>query len=134
MVDSMPGTAILLIEDTEDLGEMIRDILAMEGFEVTWARNGSEGLEFFRRNGPRLVITDIVMPVMNGLDVVKFIRTSANDNNVPIIILSAKTSPEDLAAGLAAGASLYLKKPCGGHEIVSAVRTLLSQNDKTQNG
>jgi len=130
----MSGTAILLIEDTEDLGEMIRDILMMEGFEVTWARNGSLGLEQFARTQPKLIITDVVMPVMSGLEVVKAIRAQPEHRSVPIIILSAKTSPEDQTLGYEAGANLYLKKPCSGPEIVAAVRSLISQANNHGHG
>jgi DNA-binding response OmpR family regulator len=117
---------ILLIEDTEDLGEMIVDILTMEGFMVTWAKDGLQGLSLFNENIPHLVITDVIMPNVNGLAVVQKIRGEQHGKKMPIIILSAKASPEDEEAGYKAGATMYLKKPCTSKLLISTVRTLLS--------
>lgn len=120
---------ILLIEDTEDLGEMIVDILTMEGFTVTWAKDGLHGLALFNQNIPHLVITDIIMPHINGLEVVRKIREQQG-KKMPIIILSAKASPEDEEAGYKAGADKYLKKPCASSVLVDTILTLLSDYSK----
>jgi DNA-binding response OmpR family regulator len=120
---------ILLIEDTEDLGENIRDVLRMEGFDVVWARDGQEGFNTYREINPGLIVTDIVMPLMNGLEVVREVRAAekqANTSSIPIIILSAKATPEDQAEGLAAGANIYLKKPCSIDNLMKAVRSLIT--------
>jgi DNA-binding response OmpR family regulator len=120
---------ILLIEDTEDLGENIRDVLHIEGYDVEWARNGKVGYETYREINPDLIITDIIMPLMNGLEVIREVRTFEKQTNatpVPIIILSAKATPEDQAEGLAAGANLYLKKPCSIVNLLSSVHTLIT--------
>lgn len=120
---------ILLIEDTEDLGENIRDVLRMEGFDVVWARDGQAGFNTYREINPGLIVTDIVMPLMNGLEVVREVRAAekqANASSIPIIILSAKATPEDQAEGLAAGANIYLKKPCSIDNLMKAVRSLIT--------
>jgi DNA-binding response OmpR family regulator len=120
---------ILLIEDTEDLGENIRDVLRMEGFDVVWARDGQAGFNTYREINPGLIVTDIVMPLMNGLEVVREVRAAekqANTSSIPIIILSAKATPEDQAEGLAAGANIYLKKPCSIDNLMKAVRSLIT--------
>ncbi|MBI3220045.1 MAG: response regulator [Bacteroidetes bacterium] len=115
---------ILLIEDTEDLGEMICDILAMEGFEIIWAKDGRMGIDFFHTQKPDLIITDMIMPVLSGLEAIKYIRAEAA-SSIPIIILSARSSPEDQKSGLDAGASLYLRKPCSNSLLVESVWKLL---------
>ncbi len=117
---------ILLIEDTESLGEIICEILTLEGFEVTWARDGQEGLELFSKVKPDLVITDLVMPRLNGLEVIGRIRVSHAAETFPVIILSARTSPEDLDAGYKAGANVYLKKPCQSKVLIDTIRELLA--------
>lgn len=122
---------ILLIEDTEDLGENIRDVLSIEGFDVVWARNGKAGFDTYREINPDLIVTDIIMPLMNGLEVVREVRTSekqAGASAIPIIILSAKATPEDQAEGLAAGANIYLKKPCSIDNLLRAVRSLITND------
>jgi DNA-binding response OmpR family regulator len=122
---------ILLIEDTEDLGENIRDVLRMEGFDVVWARDGQAGFTTYREINPDLIVTDIVMPLMNGLEVVREVRAAEKQTStspIPIIILSAKATPEDQAEGLAAGANIYLKKPCSIDNLMKAVRSLITTN------
>lgn len=122
-------TRILLIEDTEDLGENIRDVLRMEGFNVVWARNGKIGLDTYHEINPDLIVTDIIMPLMNGLEVVREVRAFEKQTGVspiPIIILSAKATPEDHAEGLAAGANIYLKKPCSIDNLMKSVRSLIA--------
>ncbi len=123
----MKNFQILLIEDTIDLGEMIVDILTMEGFRVTWAKDGSQGLAFFYQDKPHLVITDVIMPNINGLEVVQKIREQ-DGKKMPIIILSAKASPEDEEAGYRAGANMYLKKPCNSEVLVSTIAMLLADH------
>lgn len=122
---------ILLIEDTEDLGENIRDVLSIEGFDVVWARNGKAGFDTYREINPDLIVTDIIMPLMNGLEVVREVRASEKQTGtspIPIIILSAKATPEDQAEGLAAGANIYLKKPCSIDNLLKAVRSLITSD------
>jgi DNA-binding response OmpR family regulator len=117
---------ILLIEDTEDLGEMIVDLLMMENYQVTWAKNGEEGLQCYAQQQPDLVITDVIMPGIDGLELVKEIRINKNlKNPVPIIIMSAKASPEDVEAGYYAGANVYLTKPCSSTILINSIKTLL---------
>ncbi|GCC53270.1 response regulator [Chryseotalea sanaruensis] len=121
---------ILLVEDTEDLGENIRDILKMEGYHVRWERNGLAGMDAFSQERPDLIISDIVMPNLNGLDLIRKIRLAEGDNNIPIIILSAKATPEDQQKGMDAGATAYLKKPCKSAELTDTVRELLNPENK----
>lgn len=119
---------ILLVEDTEELGENIRDVLTFEGLDVTWTKDGLLALEAMNKNKPDLIITDIVMPRMNGLELINHVR-AAGLSNTPIIILSAKASPEDRASGLAAGATFYLKKPCSSEQLVEVIKSLLLAED-----
>lgn len=121
---------ILLVEDTEDLGENIRDILKMEGYAVRWERDGLSGLNAFNQQRPDLIISDIVMPHLNGLDLIQKIRHSERSNTLPIIILSAKATPEDQQKGMDAGATAYLKKPCKSTELTDMVRLLLNRENK----
>jgi DNA-binding response OmpR family regulator len=121
---------ILLVEDTEDLGENIRDILKMEGYHVRWERNGLAGMDAFSQERPDLIISDIVMPNLNGLDLIRKIRLTEGENNIPIIILSAKATPEDQQKGMDAGATAYLKKPCKSTELTDTVRELLNRENK----
>ena|SRR6478736_6394697 len=119
---------LLLMEDTEDLGEIMCEVLKMAGYNVIWAKDGKSGLQLFDENNFDLVITDMVMPQLNGLEVVTAIRSNQKNSRVPIIILSARSSIEDERSGIEAGASLYLKKPCSNSVLIDSLKLLLKQS------
>jgi two-component system response regulator RegX3 len=113
---------ILLVEDEESLAESIRYSLEREGFGVTVAADGRRALERFREGVPDLVILDLMLPELSGLDVVRAIR---QESTVPIIIVTAKDSEADKVAGLELGADDYVTKPLSIRELVSRVRAHL---------
>lgn len=118
-------TRILLAEDTSQLAEEISDILRLEKFDVVIARNGKEALDLMSARRPDLVITDLLMPVMDGFELIERIKSNPELKSIPVITLSAKASPEDRAHAQAAGADRFVQKPCKAHELVSAIRSLL---------
>jgi DNA-binding response OmpR family regulator len=121
---------VLLVEDTVQLAEEISDILRLEKFDVTLARNGQHALELLPASQPDIIVTDLLMPVMDGFQLVEQVRSTAALNAIPIIILSAKSSPEDQAKGRSLGANMFVQKPCKAHELVSAINALLPSQGK----
>lgn len=117
---------ILLVEDTKVLAENIADILRMEGYGVTIAGDGEAALSHLKENGCDLVITDIVMPRMDGITLVTEIRRQERFISLPVIILSAKATEETLAQCKQAGANLFLKKPCDAEYLLNSISTLLT--------
>jgi two-component system response regulator RegX3 len=113
---------ILLVEDEASLAESIRYNLEREGFAVAVATDGRAGLERFRSAEPALVILDLMLPEMSGLDLCRRIRETSS---VPIIVLTAKDSEADKVAGLELGADDYVTKPFSMRELVSRVRAQL---------
>jgi len=113
---------ILLVEDEEALADSIRYSLEREGFRVTLAADGRKAIERFRANAADLVILDLMLPEMSGLDVVRAIRQGST---VPIIIVTAKDSEADKVTGLELGADDYVTKPFSVRELVSRVRAHL---------
>lgn len=113
---------ILLVEDEASLAESVRYNLEREGFRVTVAPDGRAGLERFRAEAPSLVILDLMLPEMSGLDLCKVIR---EESQIPIIMLTAKDSEADKVAGLELGADDYVTKPFSVRELVSRVRAQL---------
>jgi two-component system, OmpR family, response regulator RegX3 len=113
---------ILLVEDEEALAESVRYSLAREGFEVSLAGDGRVAIERFRRDEPDLVILDLMLPELSGLDVCRMIRA---DSTVPIVMVTAKDSEADKVAGLELGADDYVTKPFSVRELVSRVRAHL---------
>ena len=113
---------ILVVEDEESLADTLRYNLEREGFSVTVATDGRRALELLRAERPSLVILDLMLPEMSGLDVCRAIRA---DSAVPIIMVTAKDSEADKVTGLELGADDYVTKPFSVRELVSRVRATL---------
>lgn len=117
---------ILLVEDTAHLSEEIADILRMEGYRVIAAGNALKALEILPEAKPDLIITDLLMPGMDGFEFIRLVRSVVSFKSTPIIILSAKTSLEDKIHGKEVGANAFIQKPCKAHELVESINSLLN--------
>jgi DNA-binding response OmpR family regulator len=113
---------ILVIDDEPKIAELCRDYLAAAGFQVLMAGDGPTGLALARRERPDLVVLDLMLPGMDGLDVCKALR---RDGDVPIIMLTARVEESDKLVGLELGADDYVTKPFSPRELVARVRTVL---------
>ena len=102
---------ILVVEDTPDLMQNMKESLQMEGYEVWCATNGERALETIADAKPNLIITDLLMPVMNGFDFIKHIRKNHTWNDIPILVFSAMPPHENEKNIIELGADHYLKKP-----------------------
>jgi len=122
---------ILMVEDTAHLSEEISDILRLEGYQVTIADNGLRALELLPEASPDLIITDLLMPRMDGFELIQRVRSMAAFKTIPIIILSAKTSNADKIRGREAGANAFIGKPCKAHELVASINALLRHKPTT---
>jgi len=118
---------ILLVEDDEAIREMVENFLLLEGFDVTTANNGEEALQYCLHHSFDLVILDIMIPKLNGLEVLKIIREQAA---LPIIIMSAKDSDVDKALGLGLGADDYIAKPFSMLEFSARVKAVIRRATK----
>jgi two-component system response regulator RegX3 len=121
-VTDTKGSRVLIVEDEPALAETISYNLEREGYRVDVALDGRKGMEQFRTGNPNLVLLDLMLPEMPGLDLCRMIRA---DSTVPIIMLTAKDSEADKVAGLELGADDYLTKPFSMRELVSRVRAQL---------
>lgn len=113
---------ILLVDDEPEILEICRDYLKASGYEVLTAKDGAQGLSFARREKPDLVVLDLMMPEMDGLDMCRTIR---RESNVPIIILTARVEETDKLIGLELGADDYMTKPFSPRELVARVKVVL---------
>jgi two-component system, OmpR family, response regulator MtrA len=127
----MAEQRILVVEDDQDTQQMLGMILSSEGYEVLPASNGNLGLELLRKMGPDLVILDWMLPGMDGLEVCKRAREISG---VPIIMLTAKTAPQDRVAGLDTGADDYLAKPFEPEELLARIRAHLRRASMAGDG
>lgn len=123
----MEKTRILLIEDDATLSLIISETLEQEGYEVLTAHNGEEGLLLFRQQPLHLIVTDIMMPNLDGFSLVKAIRRQ--DRSVPILFLSARSAARDVVTGFELGGDDYLKKPFGMAELLIRIKVLLGRRN-----
>jgi len=116
---------ILVVDDEDDLLSLLEYNLDQEGFEVVLARDGVEAIEQARTHEPALIILDVMMPKMDGIEVCEKLRTDAHLRTIPIMMLTARTEEEDKVEGLDVGADIYLGKPVSVSVIVSQAKALL---------
>lgn len=117
---------ILIIEDEKNIARVLELELKFEGYETGVAHSGSEGLIKFREQDWNLVLLDLMLPEIHGLDVLKRIRSS--DENLPVILLTAKNEVKDKVAGLDLGANDYVTKPFEIEELLARIRANLRTN------
>lgn len=114
---------ILLAEDEPQLAQILHDTLADVGFRVTSARDGVEALELYGQEHPDILVVDVMMPRMDGFELVRRIRRG--DQQTPVLFLTARSATEDVVAGFELGADDYLKKPFGMRELIVRVQNLV---------
>lgn len=124
----MEPPKILFTDDDELILLAMGDLLDAEGFDVTTASSGREGLDRAREVHFDLVIVDLIMPGLLGVDVCRELRRRPEYDKVPIIMLTAKSGEEDRARGLAAGANLFLPKPIDPARLLENIRAALARD------
>ena len=118
--------SVLVVEDDRNIAELLQMYLEKEGYAVTIAGDGGQGLSKFRAIKPDLVLLDVMMPVMDGLAVCKAIRA---EGNTPVIMLTAKSETDDKVAGLKSGADDYITKPFEMKEVLARIEAVLRRSD-----
>lgn len=121
----MSNEQILIIEDEEDIVELIRFNLIKNGYKIATALRGDEGLAAARAQAPDLILLDIMLPGLDGLEVCRELRRDSRTARVPIIMLTARAEESDLVAGLELGADDYVTKPFSPKVLVARVRAVL---------
>ena len=123
---------ILIVEDEPDAVELLELHLKNAGYNVTVAEDGEEALRKIHKSIPDLVILDLMIPEINGLEVCKVIRKDPATESIPVVMCTAKASEIDKVLGLELGADDYITKPFSPRELVLRVKNLLKRNNKTQ--
>ncbi|KEA45647.1 chemotaxis protein CheY [Campylobacter mucosalis] len=122
MINSLKNLTILIVEDENDTRELMQEVLKDEFSKVITAQNGDEGLKKFKKYNPDIVLTDIAMPIMDGLDMTGAIKQISRD--VPIIALSAHSEKEKLLKAIDVGINKYLMKPIDVDELLSMLESV----------
>ena len=121
------AVSVLVVEDDKNIRDLLQMYLEKEGYAVTVAADGGQGLTKFRAIKPDLVLLDVMMPVMDGWAVCKNIRS---ESQTPVIMLTAKSETDDKVAGLKAGADDYITKPFEMKEVLARIEAVLRRADR----
>jgi len=116
---------ILVVDDEEDILELVQYNLSREGYQVRQAGTGEEGLKIARQKKPDLVILDLMLPGVDGLEVCKNLKNDPKTAHIPIIMLTAKSEEADMVTGLELGADDYIPKPFSPRVLLARVKTVL---------
>lgn len=122
MAEDTNGAKILIVEDEEDISELIKFHLEEDGFSVSVANNGLEVVPKIQKSNPDLVILDLMLPGISGMDLCKMIKKKYS---IPIIMVTAKSGETDAVLGLELGADDYIRKPFSIREVIARVRSVL---------
>jgi two-component system alkaline phosphatase synthesis response regulator PhoP len=122
---------ILVVEDEPDIRKLINYNLAQERFKVLEAEDGEQALKLLQREKPNLVILDLMLPGLSGLELCKILRDRTDTTHLPILMLTAKAGEADKVVGLELGADDYLPKPFSPREMVARVRAILRRSDSS---
>ena len=118
----MNNLRVLLVEDETTLAMIIKDTLDAQGFEITLAADGEEGLRLFKELKPDVVVADVMMPKIDGFEMVRRIRKT--EKITPVLFLTARSAINDVVKGFELGANDYLKKPFGMQELIVRIKAL----------
>ncbi len=120
---------VLIVDDDPSLAEMLSIILRGEGLQTSHCANGSDAVHAFRDSAPDVVLLDVMLPGMNGVEVCRALRA---ESTVPIVMLTARTDTIDVVAGLESGADDYITKPFKPQELIARVRARLRRGDEPE--
>jgi two-component system, OmpR family, alkaline phosphatase synthesis response regulator PhoP len=124
----MPPVKILVCDDERHIVRLIQVNLERQGWQVVTAYDGKEGLEKIQSEKPDLCVLDVMMPYMDGFEVLKALRREPETESLPVIMLTAKAQDKDVFEGYHYGADMYLTKPFNPMELVSFVKRIVQGN------
>lgn len=130
----MPRQRIVVVEDEPDILEILRYNLEREGYSVDTLTRGDEALEEVRRNPPDLLLLDLMLPGMDGLEITRLLKRNRETARIPLIMLTAKDQEVDRIVGLELGADDYLAKPFSPREVVLRVKAVLRRSNSSPAG
>ncbi|MEY2474827.1 MAG: hypothetical protein QOG87_142 [Actinomycetota bacterium] len=123
----MPAARVLVVDDDPVIQKLLKVNFEMEGYEVLSAADGAEGLDQAKSGSPDVIILDVMMPKMNGLEVLAALKADSETDTIPVILLSAKAQAGDVQAGLDRGANAYVTKPFDPLDLLDRVGTLIKR-------
>jgi DNA-binding response OmpR family regulator len=122
----MAGKRILVVEDSPTIGEMVKDELGGAGYQVFWAKNGFEALRDLDDIRPELIITDIMMPKVDGLELCSAMQNRSETKTIPLILFSSRFDEDTVKRGRAIGAKFFIAKPFKMETLLAAVKKVFA--------
>lgn len=119
---------VMIIEDEADAAELFAEMMRINGFRVIKMFSSAPAIPVISQEKPDLILLDVMMPDISGLEVLRYMRREPELSNIPVIVVSAKSMPGDIKTGIEAGASIYLTKPVGFLDLKQAVEQVLNNN------
>lgn len=124
------GNRILVVEDDSNIEQLVSFKLKNSGYEVFTANNGVKALEFLKKNSVDLIVTDMMMPVMDGRELVMQLKKDPILQNIPTIMLTSRSLEKEIVDAFSLGVDDYVKKPFSPQELVARIRTVLMRKKK----
>ena len=122
------SASVLIVDDNEDIVAIVSRILLDRGYEVRIARDGPGALESVRQQRPDVVLLDMMMPGMDGMQVLDHLKRNPGSGSIPVVMVTAKTQDEDVLAGYQSGAEYYITKPFTTRQILHAIGLVLGSH------
>ncbi len=126
----MPKETILIVDDEEDIVELIQFNLKQEGYSILAAMSGEQAIKIAKQQQPDLMILDLMLPGIDGLEVTKYLKGNEKTEHIPIVMLTAKGEESDIVSGLELGASDYISKPFSPKVLIARIRAILRRRKK----
>jgi len=128
----MPKETLLIVEDEEDILELVQYNLSRDGYNVITAMSGEEALRLVRSAKPDLIVLDLMLPEIDGLEVCKRLKANPDTERIPVVMLTAKGEEADIVAGLEIGADDYISKPFSPRVLLARVRAVIRRRQQQQ--
>ncbi len=128
----MPKKKILVIEDDRDISELIAYNLEREGYEIACLYDGSQAIDFVHKRKPELIILDLMLPEVDGIEICRALKSDANTKHIPIVMLTAKSEEADVVVGLQMGADDYIPKPFSPKVLVARIKAMARRTAELQ--
>ena len=122
---------VVIVEDEPDAAEMLAEMMRVSGFRVVKSYSSGRAIDIISSEMPDVVILDIMMPDISGLEVLRVIQQEPKTAKIPVVVVSAKSMPSDIQIGLDAGASVYLTKPVGFLDLKNAIEKVTKPENKS---
>ncbi|MFN2196873.1 MAG: response regulator [Anaerolineales bacterium] len=121
---------VIIVEDEPDTAEMFAELMRLEGYQIKKAYGGTAAIDLLTKETPYVVLLDIMMPDVSGLEVLRYMRRDPQLENIPVVVISGRPKPDEIINDLENSATVYVMKPIGVEQILSAIAEAVDKSSK----